>query len=1550
MRLGAIKNRIGFWIFFVISITYSNLSFGILYTVDKEAVLSNDNNIQSCTAGYNVLSGVIQYSKPLISGALPYNLYYRKTTRHHLVDSEKELGADSWSDNYDGFVESYSGTYFTARGNFILIRNYTIKLPGDSNRYYFKYGPTNFTETGYPEPMIFEQNKALYRIYGSSEPPASSLPGSGWVGGGSSSTNFGELQFTTAANSMTIVRNGVEYSATVSKSSNGRVIFRFNKIKYPDGNIINLSYDSGLNLASVSDNKNNVLTFTRSGAKLSSVKYTSGSQGGYQQYNFTYNTVTAGATNYSQLTQIKNALNNRTENYTYSSALSLPYYEAAKANNVANPQTVAQRPILRSVKNHLGQTQQTWQVDYPSVVFDSSGKYILNTKTVLRSYLGENPTAFDMSTTYEDAYTTSKITMAFSPDGSQSANTIINTTHPDFTKMNVDVSGYPCLSTTDGRAIKSILYAPANQHPTQITDQNGQTTAYSFDARNRILQVVEAVGSSISRTMTYAYSTLSNGAANLFDIPNTVTAGTITVTNKINSMGQVVSKTQTSTQPGSTSKTIAYTYFADISSPSNGLLSSEDGPRSGTADKVNYSYDNYGNLASSSIAVNGAVRTIQYVEYNAFHQPERVVQPNGMVQKYNYNIDGSISSVITGSGSTSGKITGQNVTFAYDDLGRVIQTQLPDGDSKGYNYDSIGRLTRIVREDGSINTRSYFKNNIVSADEVRDGSGSTITKALYRKLDTNGRISRIQLGTDNSSNWQNFTYDLNGNPKQTVTALGIINSWTYDDLNRMHTYTDGNGDISKTGYDTNDSLISLIDANDSGTPLYTLRNGDVLAKEYNRDYGTKDYTYNEADQIVQSLYVNRKCSFPNIDEIGRNRSISCQNANGNTDAMLSYGDNYTFDLSRYGRLDKITTTTGYGVDTSYGYDVYDRIISKSQSNKALSALGTSSNTLSTSYEWSIGNKLTSFTLPSGRRLDFNYNSAQKTQISNVTLNGSILINNVTYNGGGDVIGWTWGNNAGSYAFVYNTINNGGIKQIINKNSSGGVTYSLDYGFDRDGRITNINRNNGINDVFGYDNKGNLLSESRVSGRNSIYSISYTYDKNGNRKTLRASGNHLQSASTVDYGYTGNKLTSLTKNGVAQALNYTANAELYLGSTVPTYDYAGRRRGEGQSHAISRYMSYTANNQRSLTSLSSDWVNSTVQFVYDESNNLVGEYTSSGIPIVEYIWLGSKPIAAAYGNGAATKIYYIATDALNTPRRLIDSNTSNIEWSWDSTAFGVGNPIGSVTFNLRFPGQYYDAATGQFYNHNRFYNPEFGRYMEPDPSGMAGGWNPYVYTLNNPIMYLDRDGKHPIVGIMIVGGTVGGVIGGLVDGGTQAYAIYKGESSGFNSASFFSAVGMGAAVGAVAPFAQSYLSAAALGATSSALSYSVGKIVDNKPITAYGLASSAATGATLGIFSKSPGIKNLPIQFATKAENYSKLFYEYFSDKALLASAGQAVIGGGASMAAKYGEKQYSEELNAYIREMRQIEFMLKTIQWKIIITLPAASVIKSCNYDCIKEE
>jgi RHS repeat-associated protein len=75
---------------------------------------------------------------------------------------------------------------------------------------------------------------------------------------------------------------------------------------------------------------------------------------------------------------------------------------------------------------------------------------------------------------------------------------------------------------------------------------------------------------------------------------------------------------------------------------------------------------------------------------------------------------------------------------------------------------------------------------------------------------------------------------------------------------------------------------------------------------------------------------------------------------------------------------------------------------------------------------------------------------------------------------------------------------------------------------------------------------------------------------------------------------------------------------------------------------------------------------------------------------------------------------------------------------------AGHPAGLGTFvyNLRFPGQYYQAETGLNYNYFRDYDPQTGRYFESDPLGLAGGISTYGYGLQNPLQFNDPFGLEP----------------------------------------------------------------------------------------------------------------------------------------------------------------------------------------------------------------
>ncbi|WP_206243736.1 RHS repeat-associated core domain-containing protein [Novosphingobium terrae] len=55
--------------------------------------------------------------------------------------------------------------------------------------------------------------------------------------------------------------------------------------------------------------------------------------------------------------------------------------------------------------------------------------------------------------------------------------------------------------------------------------------------------------------------------------------------------------------------------------------------------------------------------------------------------------------------------------------------------------------------------------------------------------------------------------------------------------------------------------------------------------------------------------------------------------------------------------------------------------------------------------------------------------------------------------------------------------------------------------------------------------------------------------------------------------------------------------------------------------------------------------------------------------------------------------------------------------------------------LRFPGQWEDEESGLHYNLNRYYDPETGQYLSPDPIGVSGGVRTHAYV-HDPLHWMD----------------------------------------------------------------------------------------------------------------------------------------------------------------------------------------------------------------------
>ena len=151
---------------------------------------------------------------------------------------------------------------------------------------------------------------------------------------------------------------------------------------------------------------------------------------------------------------------------------------------------------------------------------------------------------------------------------------------------------------------------------------------------------------------------------------------------------------------------------------------------------------------------------------------------------------------------------------------------------------------------------------------------------------------------------------------------------------------------------------------------------------------------------------------------------------------------------------------------------------------------------------------------------------------------------------------------------------------------------------------------------------------------------------------------------------------------------------------------------------------------------------TFNFVPNQNQRIVLTDVADGVVVADAIKL-----TQATPQQGTEAMYYVHSDHLGTPRLIADQQQQPV-WKWDNDeGFGANAPNedptnsnSKFTFNLRFPGQYFDQETGNNYNYFRdHYFADLGRYGQSDPIGLRGGINTYGYVGGNPILDSDRDG-------------------------------------------------------------------------------------------------------------------------------------------------------------------------------------------------------------------
>jgi len=111
-------------------------------------------------------------------------------------------------------------------------------------------------------------------------------------------------------------------------------------------------------------------------------------------------------------------------------------------------------------------------------------------------------------------------------------------------------------------------------------------------------------------------------------------------------------------------------------------------------------------------------------------------------------------------------------------------------------------------------------------------------------------------------------------------------------------------------------------------------------------------------------------------------------------------------------------------------------------------------------------------------------------------------------------------------------------------------------------------------------------------------------------------------------------------------------------------------------------------------------------------------------------------------------YYYHNDMLGSVRRLVRQNQTFV-YERDYYPYGSDRRAAGATHlpspeHFKFTGKNQDVEFSLYYFGARYYDPELGRWTQPDPlADRYPGWSPYVYALDNPLRYVDPDGEKVI---------------------------------------------------------------------------------------------------------------------------------------------------------------------------------------------------------------
>ena len=799
---------------------------------------------------------------------------------------------------------------------------------------------------------------------------------------------------------------------------------------------------------------------------------------------------------------------------------------------------------------------------------------------------------------------------------------------------------------------------------------------------------------------------------------------------------------------------------------------------------VYYEYDENGNI----ILENNLDNKKNKFAYNKNNQLIKMTNPIG--KNFEFEYDNLLSDRVLSGISNTG-ISNQ---IKYDESGnpvttRILKNNVSESIESGLykirikgtekylknvlnqvkvnSEDANGDLWIIEKTDDyykihhSIIVNKYFtidNNMLILSNENGDNSlfellknknGSYLIKQKsqekYLKYSESG-IDLAQLEEDN----YRFEFYL-----EVVNNVFIENNATYTEDDKFVKSIDDTLFRKKIYEFDNDSGLICSETNPKGNVIEYNYDNKKRISSIKFDSKVINYEYNDKNLVKEIGQKTRKYKF-NYNEFGNISNVKI-------------GDNINLIENSYDGYNNLTSIK-YGNDNviNYTYDDFDRIkqLKKMNDNNYNYKYGVNGDLLKIEsdgilikYTYDLSKRLSKYS-NNNFKIKYKYDANQniinrnyslddieRTVVS--TFNDDSLITKINYNN--DEINYTYDELGRITSISFN--NNSQIEYEYvgfgKRTSSLVKTFKINndlysYSYDKCYNITHIYKNSNLINKYYYDNYNELICEKDYVRK---YIIKYKYDILGN--ILKVKTYDLDTYEFINqdkYSYTNSNWEDLltnynnnniyydeignpTKIGTDTYLSWINGRELksYVNNNlnvIYNYDHTGYRTSKVVNGIKTEY--YLENGNIIFEVKNSD----KLYYLYDDENELVGfEFNNN-----TYYYLKNMQgdiIGILDDNQLIAKYCY---DAWGKLISVTDEN--DIDVSADTNHIANKN-------HFRYRGYYYDAETGLYYIKNRYYNPEWRRFINAD--GIIGanknilGYNLFAYCSNNPVNYYDYNG-------------------------------------------------------------------------------------------------------------------------------------------------------------------------------------------------------------------